>query len=572
MKYQVKNKDYKTRNFYDEVLLNRQITQEDIDRLLNVSYEYKDPFAITGMRETVDFFNEVYDKELIIGLLVDSDADGYTSSSILYRFLTEEIEHPIENIRIFLQEGKQHGLNSKVFKEMLESDVNLWIIADSSSNDTDRQEQLHEKGMNIIILDHHNVDKEIPECVYLVNNQFENSASENLSGVGVVGKFIEALGFSVEKYLDVIAIGNIADSMDLMDLELRGIINHGLSHIESDLVKQFLNGIKEPCSTDVSFNIANYMNSVIRFGKKDEKQLLWDCLIGKEGTVEYKKKDGTIVQQSLTEAMERIANNVKNRQRNAVKKAVEELKKDIKRLNLEKDKCIILRADKVESSIRGLVAQKIVSEYKKSCILLSKFKDNELAGSVRATVDIKELFEKSGLVNFAQGHMRALGVGLVEENVELLREYLNKAITEDVTESDVYDVDYVFEASCVKLEQVKQIGNLRALWNKNCLEPLFVLKGIEVSNLDIQHKRVAKGYETTFKYNGATFKKRFSSLKTYEQMICKDDVKVGRKWNLEIVAVCKFVKDERTGFYYIQIEDFNSKVNKNIKKKNDIIF
>ena len=572
MKYQVKNKDYKTRNFYDEVLLNRQITQEDIDRLLNVSYEYKDPFAITGMKEAVDFFNEVYDKELIIGLLVDSDADGYTSSSILYRFLTEEIEHPVENIRIFLQEGKQHGLNSKVFKEMLESDVNLWIIADSSTNDTDRQEQLHEKGMNIIILDHHNVDKEIPECVYLVNNQFENSESENLSGVGVVGKFIEALGFSVEKYLDIIAVGNIADSMDLMDLELRGIINYGLSHIESDLIKQFFKEIKDPCSTDVSFNIANYMNSVIRFGKKDEKQLLWDCLIGKEGTVEYKKKDGTIVQQSLTEAMERIANNVKNRQRNAVKKAVEELKKDIKRLNLEKDKCIILRADKVESSIRGLVAQKIVSEYKKSCILLSPFKDGELAGSVRATVDIKELFEKSGLVNFAQGHMRALGVGLVEENVELLREYLNKNIDEDVTESDVYDVDYVFEASCVKLEQVKQIGNLRALWNKNCLEPLFVLKGIEVSNLDIKHKRVAKGYETTFKYNGATFKKRFSSLKTYEQMICKDDVKVGRKWNLEIVAVCKFVKDERTGFYYIQIEDFNSKVNKDTKKKNDIIF
>ena len=463
-------------------------------------------------------------------------------------------------------------MNSKIFKEMLESDVNLWIIADSSTNDTDRQEQLHEKGMDIIILDHHNVDKEIPECVHLVNNQFENSASENLSGVGVVGKFIEALGFSVEKYLDVIAIGNIADSMDLMDLELRGIINYGLSHIESDLIKQFFKEIKEPCSTDVSFNIANYMNSVIRFGKKDEKQLLWDCLIGKEGTVEYKKKDGTVVQQSLTEAMERIANNVKNRQRNAVKKAVEGLKRDIKRLNLENDKCIILRADKVESSIRGLVAQKIVSEYKKSCILLSPFKDGELAGSVRATVDIKELFEKSGLVNFAQGHMRALGVGLVEENVELLREYLNQNIDEDVTESDVYDVDYIFEASCVKLEQVKQIGNLRALWNKNCLEPLFVLKGIEVSNLDIKHKRVAKGYETTFKYNGATFKKRFSSLKTYEEMICKDDVKVGRKWNLEIVAVCKFVKDERTGFYYIQIEDFNSKVNKNIKKKNDIIF
>ena len=182
------------------------------------------------------------------------------------------------------------------------------------------------------------------------------------------------------------------------------------------------------------------------------------------------------------------------------------------------------------------------------------------------------MLEQSGLVNFAQGHQRALGTSLIEDNVKPLREYLNKIITEDVTESDVYDVDYVFEASCVKLEQVKQIGNLRALWNKNCLEPLFALKGIEVSNLDIQHKRVAKGYETTFKYNGATFKKRFSSLKTYEQMICKDDVKVGRKWNLEIVAVCKFVKDERTGFYYIQIEDFNSKVNKNIKKKNDIIF
>ena len=75
MKYQVKNKDYKTRNFYDEVLLNRQITQEDIDRLLNVSYEYKDPFAITGMRETVDFFKQkITNKDDVVGLLVDSDA------------------------------------------------------------------------------------------------------------------------------------------------------------------------------------------------------------------------------------------------------------------------------------------------------------------------------------------------------------------------------------------------------------------------------------------------------------------------------------------------------------------
>ena len=122
---------------------------------------------------------------------------------------------------------------------MLESDVNLWVIADSSTNDTEKQEQLHEKGMNIIILDHHNVDKEIPECVYLVNNQFENSESENLSGVGVVGQFIRACGYSIDKYSDLIAVGLVADSMDMTNVQNKAYVNEGLSNLNNDLIKEF---------------------------------------------------------------------------------------------------------------------------------------------------------------------------------------------------------------------------------------------------------------------------------------------------------------------------------------------
>lgn len=254
-------------------------------------------------------------------MILDPDTDGFTSNCLLYKWLTEDLNHSKENIRVFIHDKKQHGLNTDIFQQLLESDVNLFMIADSSTNDIKQQRRLLKEGKDIIILDHHQKEGDnFIEDVCLVNNQIDNSQSENLSGVGIVCKFIEALGYDTSKYYDLVAVGMIADSMDMLSLENRYYINEGLKNINNEMIKEFFKYIKDPIIENVSFGLANYMNSVIRYGTREEKELLWKAIIGEEGTVEYKKRNGQVVEQTLQEAIKRISGNVKSRQNNSIKK------------------------------------------------------------------------------------------------------------------------------------------------------------------------------------------------------------------------------------------------------------
>lgn len=559
MKYKLINENIKNRDILDIVYENRGINKEFVERLLNADEsEYKNPMDIFGMEKAVNFFKEIIEKEnLIVGLLVDEDVDGFTSSSLLYKWLVDDVKVSKENIRVFFHDKpKSHGLNNKIFDNMLNSDVELFIIADSSTNDVEQQQIFLDNNKQVIILDHHICDRELVEGIYLVNNQIGNSESKELSGVGIVIKFVKALGYDIEKYLDLVAVGLVADVMDLASLENRAIVNYGLSHLENDLIKEFFKNTKNPTIEDISWNLANFMNSVIRYGKTDEKRLLWDALIGEEGFVEYKKRDGSIVEQNYSEAFVRISGNVKSRQNNAIKKSVKELEQYIYKNRLENDKCIIIENyDLCEHSITGIVAQKLLGTFKRPIIIVSPYK-NEMSGSVRSIQDFKGVLEESGLITFASGHNRAFGVGLPKENIPKLREYLNKKLLCTV-ETKIEEVDYIFDVKKLKLDDIIKIANLNSLWGNPIKEPTFIVKGITMESKDIKHQRSDKGYCTSFKYNKLTFKKNFSSQKVYEEMQVRDKLKFGKTHTIDLTLLVKF-KQDKNGFYYISIEDFNS--------------
>jgi single-stranded-DNA-specific exonuclease len=230
MKYQLINKDVMGKSLLDIVFENRNLTKEQVERLLKCnSNEYRNPFEIFNMDKAVSLFKEIYKEDLVIGILPDEDVDGFTSSSLLYQFLINDLNHPIENIRVFFhKKRKTHGLGTSIFNDMLNSDVDLWLIADSSSNDFEQQKQLANKGMNVIILDHHIIEnyQEI-ENVIIVNNQLEDLSNSNLAGVGVVAQWIRALEYSIDKYVDLIAIGLVADATSMIDNQNRAYVNEG---------------------------------------------------------------------------------------------------------------------------------------------------------------------------------------------------------------------------------------------------------------------------------------------------------------------------------------------------------
>ena len=90
--------------------------------------------------------------------------------------------------------------------------------------------------------------------------------------------------------MDLVAIGNIADSMLINDFELRYVVDKGLKNINNELIKEFIVDAKleeDLTPTDISFNVANKINAVIRYGSLQEKEDLFKALIGEEEEIEY---------------------------------------------------------------------------------------------------------------------------------------------------------------------------------------------------------------------------------------------------------------------------------------------
>ena len=102
-----------------------------------------------------DILKKHLDNQSTIYLVVDPDADGYTSSALFYNYITEVLNYPPENIIYHIPEGKEHGLSTIMDWFPDNGDNKIIILPDSSSNDYEEHKILKERGYNIIILDHH---------------------------------------------------------------------------------------------------------------------------------------------------------------------------------------------------------------------------------------------------------------------------------------------------------------------------------------------------------------------------------------------------------------------------------
>ena len=123
----------------------------------------------------------------------------------------------------------------------LNDNVKLILCPDASSNEFDKHKELAEKGIDILIIDHHNAPK-VSQYACVINNQLCNYPTKSLSGAGMVYKFCSyidsLLGVDFAKdYLDLVALGIIADVMSLKDFEVREIILRGMKEFKYPFLK-----------------------------------------------------------------------------------------------------------------------------------------------------------------------------------------------------------------------------------------------------------------------------------------------------------------------------------------------
>lgn len=591
MNYKILQENIGIKSLKDVVLENKEITKNEINFLLNPTSEYvENPFKLKNMSEGIKLFIEELEEESKIGVLVDSDVDGFTSGALVYLFLINECQYPKEKIQIFHHQKKTHGLsNDKIFKEIKKSDINFLIIPDAGSNDITQIKELLKIGKRILILDHHQINDEEQNTLFsdqngnivgvIINNQLDEYSS-SFAGVGVTYKFLTALTEDeLIHYMDLVAIGNIADSMLINDFELRYVVDKGLKNINNELIKEFIVDAKleeDLTPTDISFNVANKINAVIRYGSLQEKEDLFKALIGEEEEIEYtprKSKNNPNPQteiQTLQKAMVRISKSIKTKQDNAKKKSVEKCKQFVIENNLNENKAIVIideDGELIDRKITGLIAMNLVSIYRKSVVLLGKTKE-KYTGSIRGYgVDsFKDILETTEIVKIT-GHNNSAGVEVEFKDIPRLIKRINRAMEDIEVIPPCTLVDCKIDLNNIKEKEMQEVLNLKPIWHQHCTEPLFLIE-----DLIIDSKKIRNPYATliTFNANGIEIKKEYCSGVWKREFLKEDVVKFGKP-TLKCNLIVKIDYDNYRNKPCLSIVEAESEVIKD-KKQGDIPF
>ncbi|NFH40830.1 DHH family phosphoesterase [Clostridium sporogenes] len=558
MKYKLIGNNNFTGNIIEEIFKNRNIN--NYEKILNANQNDElDYNLLDNMDEAIECLIEHLNKNHNILVVIDSDVDGITSGTMFINYLNLVWDNP--NISWVIHEKKQHGLSDiQVY-----GNIDLVIVPDAGSNNFIEHKKLKERGIDVICLDHHNC-KKYSEDAIVVNNQLsKNYPNKQLSGVGVTYKFIQALDDILWKdyssnFLDLVALGNIADSMDLTNTETRYYVKEGINCITNSFFLSLIDkqsfSLKDGVNiTGIMFYIAPLINAMIRVGTYKEKEEMVRAFLGNNELITYKSK-GKDKEDFFCNYVARNCVNTKSRQKRESEKIFNQIKEKIKIENLDKDNIIIIDAsewmNKENSGLTGLIATQIANEYHKPAILLHG--KDILKGSARGygdLFDFRGITEKTKLVEFAEGHSFAFGVEVKRNNLINFKKVLNKKLEKYIDEK-THIIDFILKNEDITSEFIEQIISLKDDYCKGIEEPLVCIEDLEANKEDI--KLMGKNKNTIkITTNNIDYIKFFTNEDEYNKIICenKNDI---IKFNI----IGKASTNEFNGniTYQIIIEDY----------------
>ena len=533
----------------EQVLANRGIKPENVEHYLNTTdKDIVDPLLIKNIKEGAKMLIKHISQNDKVLVQIDSDCDGYTSAATLINYLNCLFPGFVQNNILYrIHTGKEHG----ILLNTIPTDVKLVIAPDSSSNDYEVHKELAARGVNVLVIDHHETDKE-SEHACIINNQMCDYPTKSLSGVGMVYKFCSYIDTLLDvdyadQYLDLVALGMVADMMDLRDYETKHLINKGLKSIRNPYFRgmverqeyQLKNGITP---FGIAFYIAPYVNATIRMGTQEEKVMLFESMLDYRGyeLIPSTKRGCKGQQETRVEQACRNCTNIKNRQTKARDAALEIIERTIEEQNLLENKILVVKLDTfaTDKNLTGLIANQLMSQYQRPVLLLNKtiqeveclgtkgerliLQDISWEGSGRGYDkskfdNLREFLKESGLVMYAEGHANALGVGIKDLNIDTFINYSNDSLANfDFT--PCYKVDFIYAGNDFNGKDIIKIAELKSLWGQGVEEPLVAIENIKLtsSNVTLMSKDKSPTLKITLP-NGTSLIKFKSSQEEYEK-------------------------------------------------------
>lgn len=508
MKYKlIGNND--TSNIIKTVLNNRGI--EDSDAYLNLTADVvQDYNNLYGMQDAVQCFIKHYEAHDKIVVIPDEDCDGYTSSAMMYLYIKSlDAEYPVEYV--IHTRPKMHGLGGNEYLK-IPNDTKLLIVADAGTNDASECNKLIEKGIDVIILDHHDAnyqDESEEEIDYqtaeynnaiIVNNQLSPEYNnKDLSGVGVVYRFLQALDAELwedyaDNFLDLCCVGNVADVMDIRSFETRYFINQGISNFKNKFLVALAKAQEysmhgEITVHNISWYISPVINSITRIGTQEERELVFRAMIEQDEMFAYEKRGVGLVDENIYDRAARIAKNAKSRQDKQRDKVFNEL---LCQADLS-EKVVFLESTQATTGLVGLSAMKLADTLKRPVIVVKEItKDGEkiLSGSCRnydgsPIPNLKDLILETNSFIFCSGHGNAAGLAIKRDNVDDAKNKFAELLSL-VDFNPEIPCDFIFDIDELDVGFIQTIDKYNWLWGTGIKEPKVAVENIVIYREDVK--------------------------------------------------------------------------------------
>ena len=395
--------------------------------------DLRDPFEIGGIRNAVERIFQGVDRREVIVLYGDYDVDGVTSVALLYRMLRAFDA----DVRTFLphrlEEG--YGLSEEGVQRCLAMHTpHLLVALDCGTTAADRISEIEAVGVDVVVVDHHEAKGRLPDCRAFVNPK-TGSSYHYLCTAGLVFKLCHALlrtrrllDFDLKKYLDLVAIGTIADLVPLVD-ENRTFVQHGLRQLEQTewiglRALMQVAGVAPPIRpVHIGFRIGPRLNAAGRVGvAQDALELLLAEDMGKAlllaRSLDWQNRDRQSVEQkTLEEALQQLTNTFVP----------------------DRDAAIVVASRGWHPGVVGIVASRLAKQFHRPTMVIGFDDSGEGKGSGRsvAGLSLVKALEECGdhLLQFG-GHDMAAGVriefGQLERFSASFRAAARKILTPDL--------------------------------------------------------------------------------------------------------------------------------------------
>ena len=597
-------------DFLDTILKSYGI--EDTKLFLNPTKQsINDPFLMKNMEEAIKVFHECVEEDKINGKKIvikcDSDADGYTSSSLLTAII--KYFNPTAKIEYLYSFEKEHGLTYKNLSKLPKDEVGLILIPDASMTCKEAIQITRNYSAPIIVLDHHiqeieyldtqtgrwitkeeadeisetNPDR-IKEDIYTnyciaVDNNDGQYPNGTLSGVGVVMKFAEGYckyynedDMWLNNYLDLVSTGIVCDTMSLKNPETRYYVMERLK--TENRHNDFLNELhtrlerdmhEERTITNVGWTMGPRINAVCRYGKEEEQIDMLRAFCGEQEDVVYqprrKSKDDPKPPEELHTLqweMARVADNVKSRQDSEVRKFMGEVDKKIEQNGLLKNSILFVDCTDIidKKSVTGLCANKLKSKYMRPVVLMKSRSATEFGGSGRG-------YENGEVKNFNQflsevgvscaGHAQAFRVNFKKADLQTIIDRCNEKLPLDHLYT-VFPVDWVMDAKELKQSYIREVADNYKIWGNDVPTPTFAITNIHINASQINGYGETKSF-IRFVSNGVTYVKKYCAASEYNYMTMRDRNVFGvNKKNLVLNIIAQFQNEEYDGKIYPQVK------------------